>query len=274
MKIIESFITSKSGKIEECEDGLFVSNDFISVIDGVTPKNSFKKNDKNGAQILVLLIKEVLSEVEKDISCKEFFKIAGKKINSFYEKEKILQELEKNPESRFAVNMVVYSKFKNEVWLLGDCQLMIDDITYKNEKFVDKFFSEMRSQLLEKYLENYSLDEMMANDLSRRDILPFIKRQQIYQNGITDSILSYPVIDGFDINYDNIKIIPVLDRKEIILASDGYPILQKTLLMSEEELKSILEEDPLCFRKYKSTKGLSKGNISLDDRTYIRFNIN
>lgn len=37
-----------------------------------------------------------------------------------------------------------------------------------------------------------------------------------------------------------------------------------------KKVREILETDPLCFREYKSTKGLERGNISFDDKTYWR----
>ena len=57
------------------------------------------------------------------------------------------------------------------------------------------------------------------------------------------------------------------------MASDGYPVLKETLEETEEALKIVLETDPLCFRQYKSAKGLQKGNNSFDDRTYIKFEL-
>ena len=79
------------------------------------------------------------------------------------------------------------------------------------------------------------------------------------------------VLDGFDIIAENIEIIKVDKNSQIVLASDGYPFLMNTLEKSEEKLKEVLEKDPLLIHMYKSTKGLKEGNISYDDRTYIRF---
>ena len=55
---------------------------------------------------------------------------------------------------------------------------------------------------------------------------------------------------------------------ELILATDGYPILKSTLKESEDALIDVLKEDRLCFRKYKSTKGVSTDANSFDDRTF------
>ena len=63
------------------------------------------------------------------------------------------------------------------------------------------------------------------------------------------------------------------DKSSIVLASDGYPVLKGTLAESERELSEILKNDPLCYKVYCSTKGLKKGNVSFDDRSYIRFSL-
>ena len=69
-----------------------------------------------------------------------------------------------------------------------------------------------------------------------------------------------------------IKVIHLSEGKhEIILASDGYPLLRPTLQQSEQDLDRLLKEDPQCCRLYESTKGLKPGNKSFDDRTYVRF---
>jgi len=58
-----------------------------------------------------------------------------------------------------------------------------------------------------------------------------------------------------------------------VLASDGYPDLKETLAASEERLQEILDDDPLLFRKYKATKGMHEGNVSFDDRAYVKLKV-
>ena len=58
-----------------------------------------------------------------------------------------------------------------------------------------------------------------------------------------------------------------------MLASDGYPDLKETLAASEERLQEILDDDPLLFRKYKATKGMHEGNVSFDDRAYVKLKV-
>ncbi|MGJ9457988.1 hypothetical protein [Oceanobacillus sp. CF4.6] len=104
-------------------------------------------------------------------------------------------------------------------------------------------------------------------------IKPLIQQQYYLQN-VKDSQYSFEVVDGFDIDLSKVKKVNVpSNAKEMILASDGYPFVKPTLLESESLLSELMENDPLCFRQYKCTKGLQKGNISFDDRVYIRFGL-
>ena len=80
----------------------------------------------------------------------------------------------------------------------------------------------------------------------------------------------FPVFDGFDIPTEWIKVFYVSNANEIILLSDGYPMLLNSLKESEQYLHSIMEKDPQCMRLYKTTKGIQKGNCSFDDRAYLR----
>ena len=84
----------------------------------------------------------------------------------------------------------------------------------------------------------------------------------------------YPILDGFPVPDEGIRIEPIPKKTHtIILASDGYPILKESLESSEQALHQILEADPLLFRTYKATKGVQEGNLSYDDRAYMKLRL-
>ena len=56
----------------------------------------------------------------------------------------------------------------------------------------------------------------------------------------------------------------------VVLASDGYPRILPTLAASEEALAGLLAADPLCIGPLCGTKGVRPGNVSFDDRAYVR----
>lgn len=125
-------------------------------------------------------------------------------------------------------------------------------------------------------LNGKTIDELRVNDTGREYIETMLVRQKRFQNIGNDNPLNYYVLDGFLKDVQSaVQITPVpQDCSQIVLASDGYPYLKPTLKESETALHRILDKDPLCFREYKSTKGISGENISFDDRAYIRFRPN
>ena len=96
----------------------------------------------------------------------------------------------------------------------------------------------------------------------------------VFQNNPSANAYEFAILDGFHVPDAGIRIEPLpADSATVVLASDGYPCLKGSLEASEQALQGILQDDPLLFRSYKSTKGLQEGNISFDDRAYIRLKI-
>ena len=57
---------------------------------------------------------------------------------------------------------------------------------------------------------------------------------------------------------------------EVVLATDGYPVLCPTLQATENALAQLLHDDPLLIHHYQATKAHMHGNNSFDDRAYLR----
>ncbi len=131
--------------------------------------------------------------------------------------------------------------------------------------------SELRSILISEYLKaGMTVDDLIKCDVSREEILPILRLQQLFENRKGE--FGYAVLNGCGILDDLIYDVPLESGEhDIILASDGYPHLKGSFAESEAYLDFILKNDPLCFLIYKSTKGLSQGMKSFDDRTYLRF---
>ncbi|WP_371069074.1 hypothetical protein [Sediminibacillus sp. JSM 1682029] len=118
-----------------------------------------------------------------------------------------------------------------------------------------------------------TVDDLLVRDTGWEFIQPLILQQYYVQNDPLNQY-GYEVINGFPIDLSMIEVTHVPSGKaEVILASDGYPFLKNNLFESETVLGKLLNEDPLCFRTYKASKGLIKGNESFDDRAYIRIRV-
>jgi len=273
MNIVEKTSIAKTGREYDNEDAMVITDSFISVIDGMTPEDYSLYQDESPALIAVKRIAKEVQSFPEGLSFQEASKRLTQCIRDYYVEKDMLNEVTDHPYKRMSASTIILSKARQEIWMFGDCHCLIDRRHITNEKLIDHLLSEMRSQLIESYLQNDSIEDLLAYDKAREDIEPFLRNQYLYQNNRSDSLLSYSVIDGFSINNENIKVASFKSGSTIVLASDGYPILKENLEETEAELQTLLKNDPLMYNLIKSTKGLKRGNVSFDDRTYIKITV-
>ena len=288
MKIIESSIIGKKSP-EACEDGMVVTDDFIAVIDGSTSKTPKHLNPdmKNGRYAMMLISEYVREELKADASVDDFCQgVTAYIYNKVYEKLGVEERLKEHPEERLTASAILYSRTRNEVWMVGDCQAIIDGKLYENGKPYELEIARKRVELIEQGLSPAE---------ARKQIEPLLIKAMLSGQNQT-----YTVIDGFPIYREGVKVVSVSasssvqdsvpasdsvpcsdsasasdtipsSSSEIVLASDGYPFLEPTLAASEAALAEQIANDPQNIHSFIATKGIVEGNKSFDDRTYIRF---
>lgn len=294
MKIIESSIIGKKSP-EACEDGMVVTDDFIAVIDGSTSKTPKHLNPdmKNGRYAMMLISEYIQEELKADASVDEFCQgVTAYIYNKVYEKLGVEERLKEHPEERLTASAILYSRTRNEVWMVGDCQAIIGGKLYENGKPYEEKIARKRVELIEQGLSPAE---------ARKQIEPLLIKAMLSGQNQT-----YTVIDGFPIYREGVKVVSVSDSSsvqnsvsssdscsvqdtvscsdsvsasdtipssssEIVLASDGYPFLKPTLAASEAALAEQIANDPQNIHSFIATKGIVEGNKSFDDRTYIRF---
>ncbi len=267
METIERFTYAKNGNENDNEDRIYMSDRFIAVIDGATSKEDRTLDGLTGGQNIDRIVCRCLDEIDDEPEAFDVFETVEQTIRKEFPREEYWPA---------AASAAIYNIGRQELWLIGDCQALINGKPFTNSKKIDAVLSDLRSIVLySEIASGTSTEELMKDDPGRTAILPFLKDQNKLEN--IDCEWGYVVFANGPYNKDfcrdNIKVIKVPDKAQIVLASDGYPELRDTLKESEDCLKKILEEDPLCFRKFKSTKCLSEGNLSFDDRAYIRIRI-
>lgn len=249
---------------------------YAAVIDGATPKTSFRypNGETPGARAARLL-----SAALKDLPQNADAYTAFNRLNA------TLTQSGVEAANRPTASMVIFSRCRREVWMVGDCQYALLTIspkgvttlqTYDNPKRIDNVLSQWRSNILHSLLSRgiCSFEEAVHNDLGRKIIQPFITRQVRYQNLPAEHPLAYGVLDGEPIPHRFIRCHAIgPEVRQIILATDGYPKLCTTLQETEDELNRLLQLDPLCIDSLAGTKGIKPGNISYDDRTYLRLEL-
>lgn len=294
MKIIESSIIGKKSS-EACEDGMVVTDDFIAVIDGSTSKTPKHLNPdmKNGRYAMMLISEYIREELKADASVDDFCQgVTAYIYNKVYEKLGVEERLKERPEERLTASAILYSRTRNEVWMVGDCQAIIDGKLYENGKPYEEKIARKRVELIEQGLSPAE---------ARKQIEPLLIKAMLSGQNQT-----YTVIDGFPVYREGVKVVSVSDSSsvqdsvsssdscsvqdpvscsgsasasdtipssssEIVLASDGYPFLKPTLAASEAALAEQIANDPQNIHSFIATKGIVEGNKSFDDRTYIRF---
>lgn len=273
MQVKESYIKSKDDCLENCEDGIFIGEDIIAVVDGCTAKSEFLWDGKHSGLFAKDIICETLSRGVSIDNPESFFDEINKSLKT---------EIEKYPHCKKEdwprASLIVYVSSKKEVWSYGDCRCIIaGKFSHLHEKNIDKILSEKRSKIIKEGIKSGRvIEDLIENDFGRKaienDLIDQFKyeNKHFIENGIE---MGYPVLNGDEICEDMIKVYSVENGQEVILATDGYPILKNSLKESEQSLMDILKNDPFCYRIYKSTKGLKKGNCSFDDRAYIRFSV-
>lgn len=250
------------------EDMVVATDDFVAVIDGSTSKTDFRhsfwrSNGRQCARIIAGHIRRMSDRTTVD----EFLAGVTARVRSHYH-EKDLPRLAEHPEDRMTASVVVYSRRYRQIWLVGDCQSLLNGRLYDNPKPSESVIAGKRAAEVRRLLSSGEKTEadLRLDDVARKAVLPELVRSMRLQN------VAYPVVDGFPIPCDLVRVIWLDGRKwSVVLASDGYPKLCHTLEESEAALARQLRDDPLNIGQFKATKGMMTGNRSFDDRSYVRF---
>ena len=272
-EITENKLVAKTGDLQLCEDQIVVNNHFAAVIDGASSKTERTYREKSSGRFAADLLKSAINRLPEDATFEQACDFLTYSFAKYYHKENTYHHLENNPVDRPTASVAIYSDYQQEVWLIGDCQCLVGKKLHIRQKRADQVIASVRALYLELLLQSdgFTVESLQAYDLSRDYILPLLKTQIEYQNSTNNHPFSYSVIDGFPIIDVNTAVIPLgSNNKPIVLATDGYPKLYTSLSQSENFLQKALEQDPLCYQKFQSTKGLYTGNISFDDRAYLK----
>ena len=276
MTIYEQFIRGKHDAAS-CEDGIVVTDHFVAVIDGSTSKgnkrvNPSMRNGRYAMELITAFVREMPADIRLDTFCEKM----TARVHQAYVAAGVTDEADSQgpvpPRDRLCVSAIVYSSHWKEIWMIGDCQCIAGGKLFTNGKPSEAAIAEKRAERFEEEAarhEDMIVNGHLVHDYARDAILPELVRSMEGENK------RYAVIDGYPVYRDGVKVIKLdglaKNDGEVVLASDGYPWLCATLEKSERKLRKQLSTDPFNIHSFKATKGLMQGNVSFDDRAYIRF---
>ena len=266
-EIIESRVTGKKSP-ETCEDGIVVTDDFVAVIDGSTSKSATQlRSDMSNGRYAMIIVSKALRSLPAHASMDQCCDHVTNAISAIYRHHGIdTSRLVEHPEERLTASAAILSIHRHEVWLVGDCQCLVNGEYHDNPKPEEERIARERAALIHDMLSHGTTDTatLQRHDTARDRIVGQIVKTCHDQN------ILFSVFDGFRVATDKVPVIAVPKNAEVVLATDGYPFLLPTLDQSESALATQLSTDPLCIDTFLATKGLMEGQVSFDDRGMVR----
>ena len=281
-EVSHSFSEGKNPDQVLCEDTFVTSNRF-AVIDGATDKSGLKYALNNETVSAGKFASETVAKALASIPPGVPIELIVKEISEELDKAILAQYPNIAKENRPTASVVVFEPSLNKVWMVGDCLLgfIYKDkgvIEMSNGVALDMFLGAIRKAVIVDRAKqgNPWRPDLGESDPGREAILPILKMQGLLAN--SNEPFGYGVINGLEVQGNKILTYHVGDScSEIVLASDGYPhlIVNNGISFeeSERELKSFLQQDPLCIDLLRGNKGLVKGNLSHDDRTWLQLKV-
>lgn len=271
MDVVAEFLASKTCCLSRCEDGIVVTGAFAAVIDGATDKTGLRYGGMTGGRYAMLACAEGVRSLDPDADCPAAVRSLTRSLARRLGRGLSAQE---RPEAV----LTVYSQSRREIWQIGDVGFWYagqPDGGLAGGKLIDRYAADIRAAVLRVQLDKGASQPALARDDPGREAIAGLLRQQAeFRNNLAAAELAYAAIDGTDVPADLVTVrrIPC-SVTELVIASDGYPRILPTLGESEKLLAELLAADPLCIAELRGTKAVTPGNLSFDDRAYLKLAI-
>lgn len=169
------------------DDDIYVGKDFAAVIDGVSHKSSILVDGKTIkiAQIITEAIRKMdrpgAPVYAKTLSFEEWVKFINLYIKEYLQRYGVGEAA-----GKLEATGVIYSRFHNQIWVVGDCKAIYDGKVVQNPLKIDEAVIDIRRNLIEGLLqEGYTTEQLMQNDISKN----IIKHPNLLSRYIKDSKL-------------------------------------------------------------------------------------
>src|ERR1035437_4634350 len=224
MKIVEQFVSGKTGNPELCEDVIVTTNDFVVVVDGATDKTKREYGGALGGRFAAEHIAHTFKSLAPEADIRACSRLLTDELLAALRKSSpgMNPSIEDGPSAVF----VAYSAARKEVWRVGDCSWMTNNVQYSGNGGNDSVTSAARSALLRGLLLGGAQQAELAKaDPGREMILPLLQVQHRFRNLDSAEPFAFAAVDGRTIPERFLETWHVETGQEIVLASDGYPKL-------------------------------------------------
>ena len=271
MEVIEQALSAKNGRIDDCEDAIVVTPHYAAVIDGASDASGQRIADMTSGRHLATVLSELIRELPPGLDAQAAVAFLSSGIAA-----RIAQDTDRR--DRPEASVVIYSRAARQVWSVGDCGYWHAGLPQSRQaKAVDDAAASMRSAVLAAHLAlGVDPEHLRATDPGRAAILPLLRTQRALANNGSPDVASfaYPVLNGLPVTTEMIRIHPVPPEvAELVLASDGFPVLHPTLAETRSTLAALARQDPLCINALCGTKPVRQESGTFDDTAYLRLHL-
>ncbi|MHB8188079.1 MAG: hypothetical protein ACYDDU_18835 [Dermatophilaceae bacterium] len=247
-----------------CSDYLILSATIAGVADGSTAKPWEDPRGPDGAT-LAAAVSATLEGLDSDCTAAEAVNLTSSIVAGLHRDAGVL------PGSGAAVTFAVIHAFRRQVWRIGDAHILVNGRQETEHPTGETIVAHARAMILrERLSRGLSVRELRINDVGRQAVEPLLRTLVSLRNRQVEN-LSYGAIDGTVVPTEFIEVMDLpTSRCEVVITTDGYPMVTTQFKTTEDALQSRLKADPLMIDETPATKGWRPGTLSYDDRTYLR----
>ncbi|MGO4258564.1 hypothetical protein [Marmoricola sp. RAF53] len=263
--VAESVTVAKTGDPALNEDVVADGPHWLAVCDGATDKSGYRRDGETGGRVAARVIAAAVAALPPGTSPADLVAAA----NTAY-LQAFGTDLDRLGPDRPECSFVAVDKASGTVVRVGDVSWRTATELHLGRNAVDDLHAGLRAEHLRGLLaEGATTEELLATDPGRALILPRLRAQAGLRNDPGDGDLAYGAIDGRPVPERHVETWTTAGP-EVVVATDGYPVVLLTLVATEAALAADLVADPLRIGAHPGTKGVRPGDVSFDDRSYVR----
>ena len=273
-RVIESACLAKTGRPETNEDVLVLTPSFAMVIDGVTTKvrQRYTEASLTGGRLAALTLAAASAELDPEIELDGAVEYLSARLVD------VLRTAGADPAEPLgpAATWLCYSAPRREIWRVGDGPFRLGATVNAPRTPFERVAAQTRAFYNRALLANgTSFEEVAGSDPGRTLVVPLLRLATAFQNYPDPGCpFGHGMLDGKPVPTRFRECFAVGATTELVLGSDGSPSLEADLAESETALAQIMLTDPLRIAAARpAAKGRGVGDISFDDRTYLRLAI-
>lgn len=257
--VVESSCVSRT-RDSAGADRLLVTEGLWGVVDGSSAKGPETGSAPTGAE-LADIVESAVHDIPVDADAVRAFGILTRALAG-----------PAAPDYLHSASVVLYSGFRNEIWLVGSGGFCVDGHAVTFSPAHELAASRVRAAFLTARLrDGCAVERLAADDPGRELIVGLLRQERNLRNVDEPGEYYFGALDGRAVPTRHILVSALSETaRDVTLVTDGYPEVLPTLAECEASLAELLADDPLLIGRHPQTKSARPGDRSFDDRALIR----